>query len=105
MLGLQRHTVVLHPHEPGWMARAVEEIQRIANAIGLPLARIEHVGSTSVPGLLAKPILDINIGILDTEDTEMIVANLIRSGFIDRGDRGGGIGSLVVWEIAPEVRA
>jgi GrpB-like predicted nucleotidyltransferase (UPF0157 family) len=105
MLGLQRHIVVLQPYDPAWMAQAVEEIQRIANATGLPHARIQHVGSTSVPGLVAKPILDINIGLLDDEDPEVIVATLIRLGFIDRGDRGGGIGRLIVWEIAPEVRA
>ena len=87
------------------MTRAVEEIQRISSAAGLPVARVQHVGSTSVPGLLAKPILDINIGVFETKDIETIVAKLIGLGFIDRGNHDGGIGRLVVWEIAPEVRA
>lgn len=47
---------------------------------------INHIGSTSVPGLLAKPILDIAIR---SNDEELIAAALIRLGYIDRGIRSG----------------
>ncbi len=104
MLGLRRHTVQLQPHNPAWVMRAGQEIQRIMGASSLPHERVQHVGSTSVPDLLAKPILDIDIGVLEKEDVEVIVSNLVDLGFIDRGDHNGGIGRLLVWEAAPEIR-
>lgn len=104
MLGLKRQTVRLHPHDPDWIARAVQEIKRITAATGLTRERVQHVGSTAVPGLPAKPILDIDIGLLAKEDVEEIVSKLVALGFIDRGRREGGIGRLLVWEISPDVR-
>ncbi len=50
-------------------------------------ARVEHVGSTSVPGLAAKPILDIDV-IVDGEDMEAAVAALVSAGYVHRGDLG-----------------
>ena len=55
----------LVPYDPDWPARFRAEAARIAAA--LPGARIEHVGSTSVPGLDAKPFVDILVG-LASED-------------------------------------
>lgn len=55
--------------------------------VGLSSARIEHVGSTSVPGLAAKPILDIDV-IVDDGDVVAAVAALVRAGYVHRGDLG-----------------
>lgn len=104
MLGLKRQTVCLHPHDPDWIVRAAQEIQGITAATGLTGERVQHVGSTAVPGLPAKPILDIDIGLLANEDVEEVVSKLVDLGFIDRGRRDGGIGRLLVWEISPDVR-
>ncbi len=104
MLGLRRHTVRLRPHDPAWADRSREVIGQIAEVSGLPEHRIQHVGSTSVPGLSAKPILDIDVGIVTVDDIEDIVMRLVRVGFIDRGDGQGGIGRLLVWETAPDIR-
>ncbi|MHC4956811.1 MAG: phosphoribosylanthranilate isomerase [Planctomycetota bacterium] len=49
------------PYDPAWPARFVSERERLSAA--LPGARIEHIGSTSVPGLWAKPIIDILVGV------------------------------------------
>ena len=98
MLGLRRHTVRLRPHDPAWADRAREVIGQIAEATGLPEHRIQHVGSTSVPGLPAKPILEIDLGIVTVDDIGDIVRCLVRVGFIDRRDGEGGIGRLLVWE-------
>lgn len=59
------------PHDPTWAQQAVSEIARIAAAIGDTLASIEHIGSTSIPGILAKPTIDLmpvvrDLAILDT---------------------------------------
>jgi GrpB-like predicted nucleotidyltransferase (UPF0157 family) len=45
-------------YDPAWPQRAAVEIGRIAPALGPLALRVEHIGSTSVPGLAAKPILD-----------------------------------------------
>ena len=56
--------IELVPYDPLWPERFAEEAARVARALGhLPGLRIEHIGSTAVPGLAAKPILDIPIEI------------------------------------------
>ena len=49
----------IDPYDPGWPSRYEAESARVREALGEQLVRIEHVGSTSVPGLAAKPIVDI----------------------------------------------
>jgi ribonuclease-3 len=56
--------VSVEPHDPRWAALAAEEIARLRGALG-PDARAEHIGSTAVPGLLAKPIIDLLAGVPD----------------------------------------
>jgi GrpB-like predicted nucleotidyltransferase (UPF0157 family) len=104
VLGLRRRTVRLSPHDPAWADRAREVIGEIATATGIPEDTIQHVGSTAVPGLLAKPILDIDLAIGRGNDVEGLVERLVHLGFIDRGDGEGGIGRLLVWETAPDIR-
>lgn len=66
---------------------------QLAAAFG-PAAVVEHVGSTAVPGLLAKPIVDIAIGLLDWDALDVILAQLSALGYRYRGcreDAGGHI--------------
>jgi ribonuclease-3 len=56
--------VSVEPHDPRWAALAAEEIARLRGALG-PDARVEHIGSTAVPGLVAKPIIDLLAGVPD----------------------------------------
>jgi GrpB-like predicted nucleotidyltransferase (UPF0157 family) len=51
--------VTVVDYDPQWPARFVEERARLAEALGDDAVLIEHIGSTSVPGLAAKPIIDI----------------------------------------------
>jgi GrpB-like predicted nucleotidyltransferase (UPF0157 family) len=51
--------VFLKPHEPHWAARFVHESSAIAEALGDALASIHHIGSTAIPGIHAKPIIDM----------------------------------------------
>jgi GrpB-like predicted nucleotidyltransferase (UPF0157 family) len=55
--------IVIADYNPEWPALYEEERGRILHAIGNHVAGIEHVGSTSVPGLAAKPIVDILVGL------------------------------------------
>ena len=54
---------------------------------GVPSAAVEHVGSTSVPGLAAKPILDVDV-IVAVDDTSAAIAALATIGYVHRGDLG-----------------
>lgn len=61
---------------------------RLRQALGrIPGARVEHVGSTSVTGLAAKPILDIDV-IVDRADVPAAIATLVGIGYVHRGDLG-----------------
>ncbi len=52
--------VELHPHSPGWAALAAREAGRLAAALGTErLAAVHHIGSTAVPGIRAKPVVDL----------------------------------------------
>jgi GrpB-like predicted nucleotidyltransferase (UPF0157 family) len=68
MLGLKRGTVKLVPHDPGWATLFEYERQLLEDAFGDTIIAIEHVGSTAITGIPAKPIIDINVGVesLDT---------------------------------------
>lgn len=55
--------------------------------VNVPSAAVEHVGSTSVPGLAAKPIIDIDV-VVDGEDVAAAVAALASVGYVHRGDLG-----------------
>jgi GrpB-like predicted nucleotidyltransferase (UPF0157 family) len=61
MYGMREDELRLLPHDPAWGDDFLAERGRIANALGDPSARIEHVGSTAIPTVHAKPILDIAI--------------------------------------------
>lgn len=65
MLGCERHLVRLVAYQPTWAELFREEEARLRAALGDHVVRIEHVGSTSVPGLHAKPILDIVAAVRD----------------------------------------
>jgi GrpB-like predicted nucleotidyltransferase (UPF0157 family) len=64
-LGLQRGTVRVIDSDPTWPVAFRAEVQRLSAAVsaaGLPALVFEHVGSTAVPGLVAKPIIDLMAG-------------------------------------------
>ncbi len=61
MYGMRRDELRLMPHDPAWEEDFSAEKNRIADALGDSPVRIEHVGSTSIPTVHAKPILDVAI--------------------------------------------
>ena len=73
---------------PQW-AQDYDEVARVLRRAlsGVASATVEHVGSTSVPGLAAKPILDIDV-IVDAADSPAAVAALESVGYVHRGDLG-----------------
>lgn len=67
--------------DPVWPARYEEEAGRIRAALGDQVVRIEHVGSTSVPGLAAKPIVDIQLSLASLEPREAYMPALVGLGY------------------------
>lgn len=60
-------TVEITAYDPCWPERAAAVARELMNALPGGFARIEHIGSTSVPGLAAKPIIDLMAGVADLE--------------------------------------
>jgi len=88
MLGLEKGTVRLQSHTEQWHAAFAEEKKRLQAAIGEFVESIEHVGSTSVCGIAAKPILDIAVAISAAREGEKAIAPLENLGYEYRGEYG-----------------
>jgi GrpB-like predicted nucleotidyltransferase (UPF0157 family) len=75
---------VIEEYDREWPRRFEREQQRIHASLGDRALLIEHVGSTSVPGLAAKPIVDIVLVVADTTDEDAYVAALEAEGYVLR---------------------
>jgi GrpB-like predicted nucleotidyltransferase (UPF0157 family) len=75
-------------YDPGWAERAAEEIGRIEGAVGEAAVRVEHVGSTAVPGLAAKPIVDLQLAVAEVERRDLYVGALEGIGYLFVPDPG-----------------
>ncbi|MFI0369952.1 GrpB family protein [Actinomadura sp. 1N219] len=103
-LGLEYGTVRICDSDPRW-PRAFEHLAaRAQAALGAMTVAVEHVGSTAVPGLAAKPILDIAVALSPHAKTKDVVAALEPLGYIYRGDKGDQGGLLFVLEDRPAHR-
>jgi GrpB-like predicted nucleotidyltransferase (UPF0157 family) len=69
-------------YDPAWPALAEAECGRIAGTIGEVAVAIEHVGSTAVPGLAAKPIIDLQLAVDAVNARERYVGPLERLGYL-----------------------
>ena len=104
MIGLRKGTVTVVYHNPEWNRLFEQERRLLWKTIGNIVVDIQHVGSTAVVGLQAKPILDIAVAVTSQRVVPACVPPLLRIGYIDRGDKGRDGGHLFVKESAPEVR-
>ncbi|SRR5579871_2894316 len=80
--------MILALHNPEWAAEFEALRDVYTSALGKLILRIEHVGSTAVPNLMAKPILDIDIVMPSYEVFPEIIAHLKRLGYSHNGDQG-----------------
>lgn len=78
--GREEREIRIEPYSDEWPRRFTTERDRIATALGETARRIEHIGSTAVPGLAAKPIVDIMVSV-DNPDDERALAPLERVGY------------------------
>jgi GrpB-like predicted nucleotidyltransferase (UPF0157 family) len=76
------------PHSELWHQLFAEEETQLRNAIGAQVVAIEHVGSTAICGLSAKPIIDIAVAVREIADAEKCVTQLEGIGYKSRGELG-----------------
>jgi GrpB-like predicted nucleotidyltransferase (UPF0157 family) len=77
-------TIHLEEYDPRWPELFKREAKRIRSALGDKVLRLEHVGSTSVPGLCAKPVIDILLVVKDSSDESAYVPALEKAGYLLR---------------------
>jgi GrpB-like predicted nucleotidyltransferase (UPF0157 family) len=82
-----RHIVVV-PYNPRWPELFRQEAAKIATIFGEELVTIQHIGSTSIPGMSAKPIIDIMPVVRDIQQVEMFNAAMIQLGYESKGEFG-----------------
>lgn len=84
----EQRKVVLEEHNPEWLILAEQEKKKLLSQLPIEIIEIYHIGSTSIPGIKAKPILDfvVEVGqmkdLLDSQDI------LIRLGYTPKGESG-----------------
>jgi GrpB-like predicted nucleotidyltransferase (UPF0157 family) len=76
--------IVLVDYDPEWPRLFERDAARVRAILGSQVLRLEHTGSTSVPGLAAKPIIDMTLEIPDSSDESRYVPRMEKAGYILR---------------------
>ncbi|HJQ05187.1 MAG TPA: GrpB family protein [Nocardioides sp.] len=79
--GVEPRPVVIVAYDDAWPAAYATHERRIRTALGPVAGMVEHIGSTSVPGLAAKPIIDVLVTVPDITDESAYLAPLLAAGY------------------------
>lgn len=82
--GLEKRRIEIADYNPDWPKRFETHARIIADALGGSALRIEHIGSTSVPGLAAKPVIDILVVVEDSANESAYLPQLEAAGYVLR---------------------
>ncbi len=85
---LPPYAVRLVPHDPEWAEQASREAARLLAAAGPAITSVHHIGSTSIPGIAAKPILDLMVVGPDLESIEGARPTIEALGYAWHGEYG-----------------
>ncbi|HFB52623.1 MAG TPA: hypothetical protein ENJ48_02905, partial [Anaerolineae bacterium] len=77
-----RQPVEIAPYNPAWADEFAAEAARVRAALGSLAVNIHHIGSTAVPGLDAKPIVDMMVTVRKLDDARACIASLAELGYI-----------------------
>lgn len=78
----------LSEYDPVWPDLYAAEALRILSGLSVTDIVVEHIGSTAVPRLMAKPIIDLMVGIKENDDTVTVRSGLVALGYEDLGEAG-----------------
>lgn len=87
MLGLKRGKTKLLPHDPEWAKQFEREKKLLLETFGDKIIAIEHIGSTAIPGIPAKPIIDMNVATSSLDDIDEFIKRLPDLGYEYMPDR------------------
>jgi len=82
--GVEKREIIIAQYDPAWPAKFERHASTIVRVLGSSALQIEHIGSTSVPGLAAKPIIDILVVLKDSADESTYLPQLEAAGYILR---------------------
>jgi len=82
--GIEKREIVVVDYNPCWPEKFQRHAEILSRTLGSKVLAIEHVGSTSVPGLAAKPIIDIIILVEDSGDEPAYLPVLVEAGYVLR---------------------
>mgnify|MGYP001095876825 CR=1 FL=1 len=88
MIGLEERTVKLAPYATEWKRLFEKEKALLQAAIGNHVLDIQHVGSTAIPGMIAKPLIDIGVAVESFEEATVCIQPVERLGYEYRGEYG-----------------
>ena len=88
MIGLEKGIVKLAPYTYAWKQLFEVEKANLQTAVSDYVLDIQHVGSTSIPGMLAKPIIDIAIAVADFEEARVCIPLIEKLGYEYKGEFG-----------------
>ena len=80
--------VVGAPHDPRWKNAFTSEAQEIRRVLGQNCLSIHHMGSTAIPGILAKPVIDLLVGVTDLNELDHCSPKMVGLGYEAMGERG-----------------
>ncbi|WP_432401062.1 GrpB family protein [Wukongibacter sp. M2B1] len=76
------------PYNLQWVEKYQEEEKKISNIMPNEIVEIHHIGSTSIPNIYAKPVIDILIGVKDIEKVDKYNKEMEKLGYIAKGEHG-----------------
>lgn len=81
MLGVRRGTVVLVSYDPEWEQQFEEKKMLLLETFDTRIKAIEHIGSTAIPSIPAKPVIDINVAVESLDDIDDFIRVLPTLGY------------------------
>ncbi|GGQ27039.1 UPF0157 protein [Streptosporangium pseudovulgare] len=79
--GQERRDIKVVSYDEAWPRRFAQERERIIVALGPLARRVDHIGSTAVPGLAAKSIVDIDLSVPNADDEDAYLPQLVAAGY------------------------
>jgi GrpB-like predicted nucleotidyltransferase (UPF0157 family) len=81
-------TILVVPHNPAWVQAARNEAARLLAIFAPRVLRIHHIGSTAIPGIKAKPIVDLLVEVDDIQAIDAYNQGMVSLGYIPKGEYG-----------------
>lgn len=102
MMGLRRGSVQLVPYRAEWKELFEEEVVRLRSVLGERILCVEHVGSTAVEGMDAKPLIDMMAAVESLDEARSLVPTLEGLGYEHRGN--GGVEGRIFFAKGPRIQ-